>query len=364
MTLSAELRGLLPLRPVGLLTRPVDVLTARRLTASLRVGGVAYGDPTGARRTFSDLLVFRLDGDGAVPVVVKHPRSSRAVTSLTRECDAVRCLTGDERLGAWRRLLPVVDQCRLEGPLPLVVERALPGVEGDRLLRYCPPLARRVAVSALGTIGEVHRATGRTEDVTARVGDWVDPQLAALTAEVGWCRRGRGADGMRVLRHRLVRALEGRRLLVAWTHGDFHPGNVLLTGPQGTLCGVIDWAGALPDGPAALDCHTFVLTLRHQRGGRQLGRIVADAVRRGSLLPADQRLLKEAGALASDAEGEIAMTLLTWLWHVAGNVTKSARYGRSRRWIGENVVPVLVEVAADETSARGLRGRAVGASGR
>ncbi|MET7455985.1 aminoglycoside phosphotransferase family protein [Streptomyces sp. NPDC005574] len=364
MTLSSELRALLPLRPVNLLTRPADVLAARRLTASLRVDGVAYGNPAGARRTFSDLLVFRLDGDAVPPVMVKHPRSSRAVTSLTRECDAVRILAGDERIGAWRRLLPVVEQCRLEGPLPFVVERALPGVEGDTLLRHCPSLARRVAVSALATIGELHRATGRTEDVTARMRDWVDPRLAALAAEVDWCRRGRGADAMTVLRHRLVRALEGRRLLVAWTHGDYHPGNVLLTGSQGTLCGVIDWAGALPDGPAALDCHTFVLTQRHQRGGRQFGRIVADTVRRGSLPPADQRLLTEAGALVSDAEGEMAMTLLTWLWHVAGNVTKSARYGRSRRWIGENVLPVLAEVAADETSARGLRGRAVGTWGR
>lgn len=351
MPLAAELRGLLPLRPAGLLTRPADVLTARRLAGSLRADGVAYGDPTGARRTFSDLLVFRLGGDGVPPVVIKHPRSSRAVVSLARECDAVRSLTCDERLGAWRRLLPVMERCRLEGPLPLVVESALPGVEGDALLRRSPHLAHPVAVSALTAIRALHCATGRTQEVTERVGEWIEPRLAVLADEIRWCRQGSGADALAVLRHRLERALAGRRLLVAWTHGDFHPGNVLLTGQQGQLSGVIDWAGALPDGPSELDCHTFVLALRHQRGGRQLGRLVADTIRAGALPPADRRLLADAGALAPDAQGEMALTLLTWLWHVAGNVTKSARYGRSRRWIAENVVPVLSEVAAREAAA-------------
>lgn len=361
MSLTAELRGLLPLRPAGLLTRPADVLTARRLTDSLRADGVAHGHPTGAQRTLSDLLVFRLGDGGVPPVVVKHPRSARANASLERECDAVRRLAQDERLGSWRRLLPVVEERRLDEPLPLVVESALPGIEGDMLVRRSPQLAVRVAMSALEGIRELHRVTGRTEVVSARVADWVDPQLAALAAEVRWCRHGRGAEAMTVLRHRLVCALAGRKLLVAWTHGDFHPGNVLLTWPQGELCGVIDWAGARSDGPSPLDCHTFVLTMRQQREGRQFGRIVADAVRHTSLPPADRRLLAAAGALVPDpqgeldAQGEIALTLLTWLWHVAGNVTKSARYGRSHRWVADNVVPVLTEVAEHEAPDRGAR---------
>ncbi|WP_327319392.1 phosphotransferase family protein [Streptomyces sp. NBC_01235] len=349
MDLAAELRGFLPIHPAGLLTRPVDLVIARRLAGSLRAGGAPYGHPRGPRRTLSDLLVFRLDGDATPPVLVKHPRSARATASLAEECNAVRRLAHDESLGAWRLLLPVVEQCRLEGPLPLVVESCLPGIEGDVLLQRSPQLARPVTESALGAIRELHRATGRREEVTARLGDWVDPRLSVLAEEVRWCRRGEGAEAMTLLRDRLVRALAGRSLLVAWTHGDFHPGNVLLTRRHGDLCGVIDWAGALPDGPAMLDCHTFVLTMRHQLEGRQFGHVVADVVRRASLLPEDRRLLAEAGVLASDSEGETAFTLLTWLWHVAGNVAKSARYGRSHRWVADNVVSVLNEVCAQES---------------
>jgi phosphotransferase family enzyme len=349
MPLTTELRSILPLRPAGLLTRPADLLTAHRLADSLRRDGVAWGGPRRARRTYSDLLVFRLDGDTVPPVVVKHPRSPRATASLAQECEAVRRLERDERLGSWRRLLPVVERCRLEEPLPLVVEHCLPGTEGDALLRRRPHLAHRAAVSALGVIQELHRATGRTEEVTARIGDWIDPRLAVLGEELPWGRRGLGAPATALLRERLVRALTGRSLLVAWTHGDFHPGNVLLAPRCATPCGVIDWAGAVPDGPSAIDCHTFVLTLRHQREGLQFGRVVADVVRRGCLLPEDRQLLADARVPATDRRGEVALTLLTWLWHVAGNVAKSARYGRSRRWVGDNVVPVLHEVAAPGT---------------
>ncbi|TQK50816.1 phosphotransferase family enzyme [Streptomyces sp. SLBN-118] len=338
-------RGLVPIRPRGLLTRPADLLMARRLASRLRREAVSFRDLHRLQRTVSDLLVFQLDGQAMQPpLVVKHPRSSRAAVSLAVGCEAVRQLTRDDRLDDWRLLLPRVEECRLDERLPLVAEGLLPGVEGDTLLRRSPQQARRVAVSALRTVGDLHRATGRPERVTDRVGGWVDPQLAILSEEIHWCRKGRGAAAVEALRERLVRGLDGRTLTVAWTHGDFHPGNILLSEERGTLTGVIDWSSARPDGPCVIDSYMFVLTLRHQRGGRQLGRIVADVVRRGSLLPDDRRLLTEADVPPPD-EDEAVLPLLTWLWHVAGNLAKSARYGRSHRWVAGNVVPVLKEVA-------------------
>ncbi|KUL74153.1 MULTISPECIES: aminoglycoside phosphotransferase family protein [unclassified Streptomyces] len=339
MTLTRALRGVLPLRPAGLLTRPADTRTALALADSL-----GAGHPRGARRTFSDLLVFELDGDP--PALVKHPRSARAVDSLTDECATVRRLAADERLGDWRRLLPALELCRLEGPRPsLVVESRLPGVPADTLLRRSPHLGRAVALSALAEIRRLHRATGRGARAADWGGDWVDTRVAVLADEIPWCRRGPGAAALGALRERLAHDLAGRRLLVGWTHGDFHPGNVLTDG-AGAVRGLIDWAGADPDGPCVLDCHTFVLTLRHQRERRQFGHLVADVVRAGTLPPGDRLLLSEAGALGPDPRGQVALTLLTWLWHVAGNARKSARYGRSHRWVADNVVPVLDEVAA------------------
>ncbi|MCX4585251.1 phosphotransferase family protein [Streptomyces sp. NBC_01481] len=346
-TWGSRFRGLLPIRPRGLLTLPADLLTARRLANRLRADTVGFRELHRLERTVSDLLVFQLEGKAMQPpLVVKHPRSSRAATSLALGCEAVRVLTRDDRLEEWRRLLPPVEACRLQERLPLVAEGRLPGVEGDALLRRSPGRTRLVAVSALRAVGDLHRATGRTESVTGRIREWVDPQLSVLAEEIRWCREGRGAAATEALRERLVRGLAGRTLTVAWTHGDFHPGNILLNEKHGTITGVIDWANARPDGPCAIDSYIFVLTLRHQRGGRQLGRIVADVVRRGSLLPEDRRLLAEADVPPPDEDPDAAvLPLLTWLWHVAGNVAKSARYGRSHRWVAGNVMPVLQEVA-------------------
>ncbi|WP_369194804.1 phosphotransferase family protein [Streptomyces djakartensis] len=347
MTLTEELRGLLPLRPAPVVTRPADALTARRLADSL-----GAGEPRVPRRTFSDLLVFRLDGADRT-AVVKHPRSARASASLAHECAVVRCLAEDERLGSWRRLLPVVEEHRPGGPLPLVMESCLPGVGADVYLRRAPRQALRVAESALAVISALHRATGRTEDVTRRAAEWVEPRLDVLAREVRWCRRGEGARALGAVRDLLERELSGRRLLVGWTHGDFHPGNLLLRPDRGTPSGVIDWAGAVPDGPALLDCHTFVLTLRHQLAGREFGAVVADVLRRASLMPADRRLLAGVPALPPGPRTETAAALLTWLWHVAGNLEKSQRYARSHRWVADNVVAVLAEVPAPDGGAPG-----------
>lgn len=337
--------GLLPLDPSPLLTRPSDLLRAHRLAGLLRGGTVRFRDLHRLERTVSDLLVFRLEDHAADPLVIKHPRSTRAAGSLTHGCAALRALAEDDRVGEWRRLLPPAEELRYDGRLLLVAERCLPGVEGDVLLRRAPHRTRPLAVAALGTVAALHRATGRPERAGSRTADWVDDRLAVLAEQVPWCGGARGTAAVRALRERLHDGLAGRTLTAAWTHGDYHPGNILVNERTGAVSGVIDWADARPDGPCAVDSYLFVLTLRQQRERRQLGRIVADAVRRGGLLPEDRALLDRSDVPPLREEtDEALLPLLTWLWHVAGNAAKSARYGRSRRWVTGNVVPVLTEV--------------------
>ncbi|MEU7699507.1 phosphotransferase [Streptomyces sp. NPDC039028] len=337
--------GLLPLDPNPLLTRPSDLVRARRLAGLLRGGPVRYRDLHRLERTVSDLLVFHLDDHASAPLVVKHPRSPRAAGSLTRGCAALRELAVDDRFAAWRRLLPSAEELRYDGRLLLVAERCLPGVEADALLRRAPGRTWTVAVAALAAVAGLHRATGQPERADLRTADWVDARLAVLTDQIPWCGGPRGAPAVRALGERLHTGLAGRTLTAGRTHGDYHPGNILVDEADGTPSGVIDWADSLPDGPCAVDSYLFVLALRQQRERRELGQIVAEAVRRGGLLPEDRALLGHADVPPPRQErDEALLPLLTWLWHVAGNAAKSARYGRSRRWVAGNVVPVLTEV--------------------
>ncbi|MEU8510280.1 aminoglycoside phosphotransferase family protein [Kitasatospora sp. NPDC048722] len=347
--------GLLPIRRPALLYRPVDGLTTRRLTRRIEParGAIAHRSSQGR----SDVLVFRLDGAAPPPLAVKHPRSAPAVATLAREWEVLRRLDADPRLGQWRRLLPRPVTRRLDGPLPLVTQDWLPGVTADEHLARFPEHAPRVAAAALGALAELHRATGRTEHLADRFDDWVEPRRALLSARIAWCRTGPGAEHLDALVELLHRELTGRPTRVAWFHGDFAPGNVLL-GEDGTrVTGVLDWGGARPDGPAEVDAYTFVIALRTQLSGRPWGALITDAVRTGSLPPADLRLLRAAGF--DDPPGGIGLPLLAWLCHVASNVEKSTRYGRSHWWVGANVVPVLKEAGAalEETGATAATAR-------
>jgi hypothetical protein len=130
-------------------------------------------------------------------------------------------------------------------------------------------------------------------------------------------------------------------MIVGWTHGDFSAGNILLTEDCTAVTGVIDWSTASCDGPVDIDAYTLVLTLQYEIDGRTLGRVIADIVRSERLPPAQRQLLGDAGSAEPDA---VTLALLTWLWHVANNASKSPRYGRSLRWVAGNLVPVLEAV--------------------
>ncbi|MEV7027531.1 phosphotransferase, partial [Kitasatospora sp. NPDC093558] len=248
--------GLVPIRRPALLYRPVDGLTTRRLAR--RVGPAHGTTACRSAQGRSDVLVFRLNG-AAPPLAVKHPRSAPAVATLAREWDVLRRLDADPRLGEWRRLLPRPVTRRLDGPLPLVTQCWLPGVTADGYLTRFPDHASRVAAAALGALAELHRTTGRTERLTDLLDDWVEPRRALLSARIGRCRTGPGAAHLDDLVALLHRELAGRPATVAWFHGDFAPGNILLTEDGTRVTGVLDWAGARANGPAEVDAYTFVI---------------------------------------------------------------------------------------------------------
>jgi aminoglycoside phosphotransferase len=332
--------GLLPLYFPRLLGGVDDRLRARQL-----VRGMGRCDITVIRRPSriqGNLLVFALR-QGSRDLVVKHPRDGRGAATVARERKALQHIGADDRLGPWRPLLPrTVDSGpQLSGTL---VQSRLPGTQAERLIRDDPQDPGRVAAPALRLLADLRHATGRRRPAAERTACWCAPQLAVLRAEIPPYGAGRGAAALQALRRRLDAALADAVLTEGWTHGDYHAGNVLLAGDPLRVSGVFDWGNARVDGPCEIDAYTFVLALRSMLTGRPHGDIVADTLRAGRLPDGDTALLALAGV---DPDGDIgdpsALALLTWLWHVAGNLRKSPRFGRSHWWLTATVAPVLRE---------------------
>jgi hypothetical protein len=317
-------------------------------------------DPPAAWRCgngLADVLVLRLDLPGQGGEILKHAYSAPAAGALAREWEVLTRLQHDERLGAWRRLIPMPLDRRLDAPLPVITQSLLPGLDAAAGLSGAhPDAADRVARLAMDALAALHQDTVRPEPCAGRrLKAWVTEPLEALRDRIPWCRTGAGAVGLAAVGERLRRSLDGRTLAVGWTHGDYHPGNLLLDRPLSRVTGVIDWGEGREDGPVAVDACTFVLMLRCLRTEADLGPVVAGVLRTGALDPADAALLapvpgptsgsaSPAGsASVREDAGDPDLVLLAWLWHVAANVSKSPRYGRSRIWYRRAVAPVLTE---------------------
>lgn len=322
---AAELGHAVMNRLARLSTWPGDRIAAFRLTCAHVAPHSAWHAVLPALRAAhseSDLLVIRIRR-GQQGLAVKCARTELARQTLARQLAVLGRLHSDERLGAWRTLLPRVADWDLDASPAWMAEGWLPGTCGSILLREQPATAPRLSGAALGSIGELHRATGRRE----RIGEiqltrWVDEPVLTLARHLrlcGSCSSDAYAEPLELLRNRLHRRLHGRVLAIGWVHRDLHPGNVLYSDDGRQVTGIVDWGGAVPDGPAELDRRLFDLALSRETGGRGFGDLVINS-------------------LNADDDG---LLLLAWLWHVTDNLEKSARFMASRLWIRSNVLDVL-----------------------
>jgi aminoglycoside phosphotransferase len=288
-------------------------------------------------RTVTDTTVFTVNGPDGEVGVLKVATTDCGMAGLRRESDVLRQLWSDEQLGGWRAVLPVLLDAGEAGAGAFLLTSRLPGQVGQHL-----PLgtATGLTSAAIAAISPLHRRTqvARVAD-EALLGHWVDQPVEWIRKALPTSRAiGRLTEALRG-------DLTGRPLTLGWTHGDFHPGNLLVS-PDGRVTGIVDWGEARQPDLPVLDVAFWLLTAPTPGQPREFGKRVAARLRQEQFwTPAERRVLDGVvdGGLAADR----TLLLLVWLRHVASNLAKSGRYASSPLWLRWNVSPVLRQVAND-----------------
>jgi O-antigen/teichoic acid export membrane protein len=283
-----------------------------------------------ALATVSDTAVIMVRARQRGSAVLRVAATTNAVASLHRELGVLNRLRSEDRLGAWRELLPVpLSTGKVRGDGAFLLTSRLPGRSVQ------PGQAYGLTVAAIRAITPLHALSRTVRPVDAAMLDrWVDQPAQRISAAMGL---NGSFDGMVAS---LRKDLAGRQVALGWTHGDFHPGNLLIDG-SGQVSGIVDWSQAREQDLLALDIAFWLLTAPAAGQPREFGARVAAGPER-HWTPAERSLL-DSGPDCGLIPVRTLLTL-TWLRHVADNFGKSERYARSLLWARRNVMPVLRQV--------------------
>ncbi|HVK36279.1 MAG TPA: phosphotransferase, partial [Microlunatus sp.] len=321
--------------------------TRHQLAPALTACGLDPQTPYRMLTSDSDTLVVALEAEPD-RLIVKIATSAAASRGLGQHVDSLAQLGSLLDGHASADLLPrVVRDGRLGGNR-VVIETQLPGHAATR--RLSDPATSTAAAAALSPI---HRATASTQTVDQAVlARWVDEPLAYLRGLRGLPGDAQSLDRLQALLHE---ALLGREVEVAWVHGDFWPGNVLVhpvggaaptesgEGDEGLrVTGVVDWENAHAAGLPDVDLMHWWLSTRPVELGFAVLQALADpdAVRRG--------LAELSISLPNPQIALEHLVLLTWLGHVTAGMDRTSADHLGRVWLARNVKPILHLLAGSE----------------
>jgi Ser/Thr protein kinase RdoA (MazF antagonist)/O-antigen/teichoic acid export membrane protein len=295
-------------------------------------------------RTVSDITVVTLGEDGQPPeALLKLANSDKAVTSLNSQKQMLNRLRSRTGLDGFGTLLPELLAEGQANDQYYVLERMLPGVDA-RMVIGNPEVRTRFLTNAAEAIGELHQRTARTVQVNPKLlRQWVDDRMR-LVREIKAPHSPLHPydQGIEKLSEELYQSLSGKTVPVSWIHGDYTPGNILVTPDGSKVTGIVDWDLAAEDLPM-IDLVQLLLATRLEVRKRELGDIIRGLLREEDTWTAEEKQLLEKAQtrLLGDPLDMRTLLLLTWLRHVASTLSKSKRYTRNWLWVTKNVEMVL-----------------------
>lgn len=324
--------AVMALLPRSLRSRQVARERRRLLRPALEACGLPDAPVTREMKTDSDTIVTAVDA-GSVELVVKLSTSPSCDRCLSRHAERVIALRDRDDRG-YRELIPRILDLATVGQRTVVVETLLPGSVPDGV-------SDAESAAAIAAVARLHSGTARTMVVTpALLEEWIDAPSAHLRG------RNRGAgyageiDRMVAFLHG---GLIGRTITVGCTHGDFWPGNVLMTDtPSGPdVTGIVDWENGTDIGLPDFDHVHWYLATRPAELGTAVCRVLDEPER------LDRYLTSVGSPRPNPHLDPEVLVVFAWLWHVANTGMRSTRQGPRRVWFARNVLPVVRRFGSD-----------------
>ncbi len=278
---------------------------------------------------------------GPAVLMVKLPVSAWADGALQTHVQVVKRLCADERLADRSGLLPVIRGEGYAGGLRYVVEEMLPGRPASSLLRSKNGAAALQA--AARAITAIHDRTGDNLRVDEAVIDaWVwRPVRAVCAALPASGRSGWRSDALERIGENVASALHGREVEVSWVHGDYWPGNVLVSEDGSTVTGIVDWGLAESGLPPLHDSIDLILFARRIRQRRDVGFLARAMLEDPRLDPAESYVVQTVGlGWPADRPGVRLAIVLAWLRHIGG-VAGVGGHVQNPWWVRQNLDPML-----------------------
>ncbi len=294
--------------------------------------------------TVTDMQVYFIGSPGMIPVgVLKLTRTEEGLRSALREKEILAELHSNPRLRELQKLMPKIlieDEVRNQ---PYIVEQIIPGITAQHFFQRRMRCSHIQAV-ALAKITKFHQVTSSIKEIgPSEIKRWIDEPILAVhnsLAALSVVENHRPA--LERLTARLHSAFSGCKLPLSWIHGDFAPGNILVTPDGKDITGFVDWESAQRDGLPLLDLSMLLITTRMVLQHSEMGPVVI------SLLSDKKWTQNESGfwnwsnqQLGCELPDRQAVILLCWLQHIANNIAKSNRYRNHRLWVFNNIETVL-----------------------
>jgi thymidylate kinase len=279
--------------------------------------------------------------EGPAQLMVKVPLCAWAEGALKKHVQVVTRLSADPRLADWSKLLPVIRCEGRAGELSYVVEGLLPGQPASSLINSGEGAAA-LRASAQAITG-IHAQTGerlRVDDEVVKSWVW-DPVHAVRAALPAARRPGWRSDALERVGQNVASALKGRDVQVAWVHGDYWPGNVLVAEDGSTVTGIVDWSLAEPKLPLLHDSIHLILFARRIQQRRDLGFLARAMLEDLHLDPTEDYILRTIGlGWPADVASVRLAVVLAWLHHI-GSVAGAGGEVQNPWWVRQNLDPLL-----------------------